>query len=136
MYITFWYDFNWSVNSCIYVLDCCIRIWLTSAVVLQTDLELDAESLLSFYSSKLALDFWSKYLLYPIDMLFLNKQRVAAIDNLQKVEREKAALLARANLLAAEIEAVATEREVWQRSLEASKSDGSKNNNGNNLCIS
>ena len=69
-------------------------------------------------------------------MLFLNKQRVAAIDNLQKVEREKAALLARANLLAAEIEAVATEREVWQRSLEASKSDGSKNNNGNNLCIS
>ena len=69
-------------------------------------------------------------------MLFLNKQRVAAIDNLQKVEREKEALLARVNLLEAEIEAMATESEVWQRSLEASKSDGSKNKNGNNLSIS
>lgn len=57
------------------------------------------------------------------NMLFLNKQRVEAIDDLQKVEREKEILTARISLLEAEVEAVALERDVLQRELLTLKSD-------------
>lgn len=56
------------------------------------------------------------------NMLYLNKQRIAAIDDLQKVERENEILLARIRLLEAEIEASATEREVLKRESQAFKS--------------
>lgn len=56
-------------------------------------------------------------------MLFLNKQRIEALDELHKVEREKEVLLARISLLETEVEAVASERDVLQRELQAFKSD-------------
>lgn len=57
------------------------------------------------------------------NMLFLNKQRIEALDELHKVEREKEVLLARISLLETEVEAVASERDVLQRELQAFKSD-------------
>jgi 3-deoxy-D-arabino-heptulosonate 7-phosphate (DAHP) synthase len=62
-----------------------------------------------------------------VDMLFLNEQRVVAIDNLHRVEREKEILIARANILEAEIEAGAIEREVSERNLQLLKSEANKN---------
>lgn len=70
-----------------------------------------------------------------VDMLFLNQQRVAAIDNLHRVEREKEILIAKANILEAEIEAGAIEREVSQRNLQLLKSEANKNK-GNTQSIS
>eukprot|EP00270_Netrium_digitus_P011426 TRINITY_DN3632_c0_g1_i1.p1 TRINITY_DN3632_c0_g1~~TRINITY_DN3632_c0_g1_i1.p1 ORF type:complete len:770 (-),score=191.80 TRINITY_DN3632_c0_g1_i1:147-2456(-) len=55
------------------------------------------------------------------NMLYLNKQRLIAIDELQKVERDKEYLLARVSQLEAEKEAMAGQRELLEEELRAAE---------------
>ncbi|MCO5597481.1 hypothetical protein L7F22_051559 [Adiantum nelumboides] len=70
------------------------------------------------------------------NMLFLNKQRIDALDDLHKVERERELLLAKLSLLETEVEATASERDVLKRELQDSKQiagrgmQGGKGNSG------
>ncbi|KAI5068129.1 hypothetical protein GOP47_0016474 [Adiantum capillus-veneris] len=70
------------------------------------------------------------------NMLFLNKQRIDALDGLQRVEREKEILAAKLSLLEAEVEATVSERDMLKQELQdikaiAGEGRGMQNGKGN-----